>query len=501
MANTKLIDCFPYFNEKELLELRIKLLYDHVEKFVITEANQTHSGLPKEYTCEEVLKTIDDPLNKIELIQVDYLGDSSVTYDHWGRERRQRDAALQLLHTFDDDCLFYFGDCDEILDPTRIEWICDVARNYPDNILRLPLVFLNCRADLRLFNENDEPMEWKCGYIASKKHLARYTPSQIRESSAMAATITTSELGRFIDFPDITITLNGVRVVFGWHFAWMGDNSRRQLKCKSYLHCHDHVPGSVAPLNSEGMMTYMGRYVPAEGATDPLGRPDHILRKYDISLLPDLILKEKKFKDFFLPDENYESIIDLLQSNPEISTDKNSVKYYSKSIEWDFLQYHSYIDNFYNEEFKRYKNKNINLCEIGIDTGGSIAIWSKYFPDANIIGIDNNTTRLKDEYKSENFDNVRYIIDDAYDQNLVSTLPNFDIIIDDGPHTLQSQKEFIRLYSSKLNPRGIMIIEDVKSIDYIDEFDSILMPGYTSRYIDLTKIDNLYDSILYIITR
>ena len=33
----KIVDCFPYFNEKELLELRINLLYDHVDKFIISE--------------------------------------------------------------------------------------------------------------------------------------------------------------------------------------------------------------------------------------------------------------------------------------------------------------------------------------------------------------------------------------------------------------------------------------------------------------------------------
>ena len=37
-----LIDCFPYFNEKELLELRIATLYDHVDGFLITDANRTH---------------------------------------------------------------------------------------------------------------------------------------------------------------------------------------------------------------------------------------------------------------------------------------------------------------------------------------------------------------------------------------------------------------------------------------------------------------------------
>lgn len=307
MENIKLIDCFPYFNEKETLELRIKLLYDHVDKFVITESNQTHSGLSKEYTCEKVLENIEDPLNKIELIQVDF--SNNPEFDHWKRERVQRDSVLQILHKFDDDCLFYFGDCDEILNPNHIRWICDVANQYPTNILRTPLAFLNCRADLRVFDCNDNPIIWRCPYIASKKHLGKYTPSQIRESSALSDNIETSELGRHISFPDITITCNEVEVMLGWHFAWMGDNERRKAKCVSYLHYHDEVHSAVAPLNSNAMMNFMDGYKVEEGSVDPLGRSNHILRKYDISLLPELILTDKKFKDFFLPEENYETII------------------------------------------------------------------------------------------------------------------------------------------------------------------------------------------------
>ena len=44
----KIVDVFPYFDPtgRELLELRIKLLYDYVDEFVITESNRTQSGIP-----------------------------------------------------------------------------------------------------------------------------------------------------------------------------------------------------------------------------------------------------------------------------------------------------------------------------------------------------------------------------------------------------------------------------------------------------------------------
>lgn len=495
MSTSKLIDCFPYFNEKELLEFRIKLLYDKVEKFIITEANQTHSGLNKTYNATKVLQNIDDPLNKIKLIQVDYSKYDNV-FGNYERENLQRDVVLEVLDQFDDECLFFFGDCDEILNPEYIEWICNTARNMPNSILRTPLAFLNCRADLRVFDGNDNPIDWNSPFVANKKHLTTYKPSKIREFKSLP-----SPEDRNI-FQDVSITVDDIEFIMGWHFSWMGNNQNRMIKYKSYLHSND--------FDINFLEKFMHSYKPQNGSLDPLGRNDHILRPYDIELLPDLILRNEKFKNFFLPElaeekvspqKNYETIIDFLVDNPEISTDKNCVKYFNESYEWDFMQYHSYIENFYNEEFKKYKNKNISLCEIGIDTGGSIAIWSNYFNDSNIIGIDVKTSRLKPEYYDNNFHNVSYIIDNAYDKNLVDSLPNFDIIIDDGPHTFESQIEFIQLYLEKLNNGGIMVIEDVKSISHINQFEKLIGPGFITQCINLSRVDNLSDSILYIIKK
>jgi hypothetical protein len=44
----KLVDCFMYFNEKDIAYLRIKELYDTVDYFVINEATKTHQGQEKE---------------------------------------------------------------------------------------------------------------------------------------------------------------------------------------------------------------------------------------------------------------------------------------------------------------------------------------------------------------------------------------------------------------------------------------------------------------------
>ena len=51
-----LIDAFLYFNEKELVELRIKYLKDIVDFFVVVEANITHQGKKKDWNFPKILE-------------------------------------------------------------------------------------------------------------------------------------------------------------------------------------------------------------------------------------------------------------------------------------------------------------------------------------------------------------------------------------------------------------------------------------------------------------
>lgn len=127
----------------------------------------------------------------------------------------------------------------------------------------------------------------------------------------------------------------------------------------------------------------------------------------------------------------------------------------------------SYIDKFYESQFAVFREKPIRLMEIGFRHGASLALWSTYFVNGKIIGLDNLSDACIQENLTINQDwlnreNVETIIGDAYTQGFSETLPGrFDIIIDDGPHTIKSQKIAIELYLKKLNKGGLFIIEDI----------------------------------------
>ena len=99
-----------------------------------------------------------------------------------------------------------------------------------------------------------------------------------------------------------------------------------------------------------------------------------------------------------------------------------------------------------------------------------------------------------------------YIETDAYNQNFItSQLKNtkFDFLLDDGPHTLESQEKFIELYSPLLSENGILIVEDVQNMAWLERLVN-KTPDSLKKYIkmyDFRKIKGRYDDIVFTIDK
>jgi hypothetical protein len=154
-----------------------------------------------------------------------------------------------------------------------------------------------------------------------------------------------------------------------------------------------------------------------------------------------------------------------------------------------------------------------NVLEVGIGNfgeknGGSIKLWRDYFTDATIYGLDIiPINRVMDEllYDSRV---ILYTSTDAYNHDFFTT--NFlnknikcDFMLDDGPHTLESMKEFIKLYSQIMTDDGILIVEDVQSWGWIDILKNEV-PEHLKQFIkvyDLRANKNRYDDIVFTIDK
>ena len=107
-----IFDCFTFFNELDVLELRLHELDSVVDRFVLVEATRTFSGRPKPLVFEANKERFKRFLPRIEHVVVRDLPDESAS--PWAREAAQRDAILRGLKTAIPEDVILISDVDEI---------------------------------------------------------------------------------------------------------------------------------------------------------------------------------------------------------------------------------------------------------------------------------------------------------------------------------------------------------------------------------------------------
>jgi cephalosporin hydroxylase len=184
------------------------------------------------------------------------------------------------------------------------------------------------------------------------------------------------------------------------------------------------------------------------------------------------------------------SLVDLVDNS---RTDKNTV--------------HSYLP-LYEKLLRSRKDTAKNVLEIGIYHGGSIKLWHDYFPNATVFGLDcMHINNVWDEVK--NNDRIQlYTSVDAYNPTFIQNeflLPSrkFDMVLDDGPHSIESMKTFVNTYSRLLTNDGILILEDVQDWNWIGVLLNEVpheLKNFVHTY-DLRHVKNRYDDIVFVIDK
>ena len=120
-------DCFMYFDEDMLLDLRLNILNSYVKKFIITEATYTHSGAKKELNFD--LNKFNKFKDKIEYVVVDTPPPDILPIDQndtkekkgeklilngYARDNYQRNNLNRGLKNIDDEDIIIISDLDEI---------------------------------------------------------------------------------------------------------------------------------------------------------------------------------------------------------------------------------------------------------------------------------------------------------------------------------------------------------------------------------------------------
>lgn len=135
----------------------------------------------------------------------------------------------------------------------------------------------------------------------------------------------------------------------------------------------------------------------------------------------------------------------------------------------------------YDRLFSVFRKSQIRLLEIGVQNGGSLEIWSKYFPNAQLfVGCDINTDCAKLVYDDPR---IQLVIGDAntdvVEKKILGHSTNFDLVLDDGSHTSSDIAKSFARYFPHLNQGGIFIAEDLHC-SYWTEFEGGLYYPFSS---------------------
>ncbi len=214
----KIYNCFPFFNELDVLDIKFSQEYQHVDYFVISESTRDFMGRPKPLIFAENTGRYAQYLDKIIHLVVDDMPEHD---DPFEREYHQRHSLMNISSRCGDDDLFIISDADEIL---RKEAIDSIRGLSGIAIFDMPMFQF-------YMNLQQAPSGWKACYAASNKFLQRIEHiSKFRwDRSSMNAVIA----------DDGIVTNIGEA---GWHFTHLGGIESLKNKFNSYSHANDPWP-------------------------------------------------------------------------------------------------------------------------------------------------------------------------------------------------------------------------------------------------------------------
>ena len=210
----KIIDCFIFYNELDLLTYRLNLLNNIVDYFIIVESTHTFIGKEKPLFYNENKHLFENFNNKIIHIIVNdfpykYPNVNVGNNDVWNNEYFQRNAisrGIKCINNLSNSDVIIISDLDEIPDPNTLDKIKKGDIIIDINILEMDFYYYNLNTR---FNG-----KWSlCKIISYKKY------NELNVSCNHIRTINCS------------IILNG-----GWHLSYFGDKYFIQNKIQNFSH-------------------------------------------------------------------------------------------------------------------------------------------------------------------------------------------------------------------------------------------------------------------------
>jgi len=158
---------------------------------------------------------------------------------------------------------------------------------------------------------------------------------------------------------------------------------------------------------------------------------------------------------------------------------------------------HKYTEEFYPRHIESLREAAETVVEIGVWDGGSLRMWSEYFRNARIIGVDINFSRIKAPIERTS---LRYADQSSLTDLSIALwdveLGSVDLFIEDGMHSSRCQQICFGAMFNRVRPGGIYIIEDLQSsITWPQEQDErVTTLAMLQKFMRSQKIDTDYMS-------
>lgn len=164
---------------------------------------------------------------------------------------------------------------------------------------------------------------------------------------------------------------------------------------------------------------------------------------------------------------------------------------------------HSYLD-IYEVIMEPYRYDSKNVLEIGLMSGESLRSWTEYFPNSNVYGIDCDLKPINGmaDLTEAIHEGYKICLGDASNPTDVEKHfkgIKFDVIIEDGPHNIESQLKMYEVFKPYLAKGALYVVEDVQNIESTFHLFKNIDPDKEVSIIDLRHIKGRYDDILVII--
>jgi beta-1,4-mannosyl-glycoprotein beta-1,4-N-acetylglucosaminyltransferase len=228
-----LYDCFTFFNELEILEIRLNTLDKVVDKFVLVEATLTHQGKPKPLYFDENKEKFAQFKDKIIHVVVDKYPENTVN-NPWVYEHHQRNMILEGLKNCKPSDTIIISDVDEIPNPQKV---LEHKSTKGIKIFRQQMFyyFLNC---IESSNQNKtRKFNWHGSVVLEYKLLDK--PQELRETAMRFQSLYHPKFSHRLAW-NIIFFFKKMNFTFvsdaGWHFSYLGGVERIIKKLEAFAH-------------------------------------------------------------------------------------------------------------------------------------------------------------------------------------------------------------------------------------------------------------------------